>query len=157
MTSIPRACHLTRSCGDDLDRYAAVIQVAVDLEMTSFVLEKAYEFFDARSSLGAYFDIIFNRMRKPITNIIPESFYSEMFKIYRKMDKLEEAEAMVLKNPIQNHHAGLLIQLARKYDMQDLMLLLWTKYFKDYISPIVYLYKTEDLLKYMGGLFLEKT
>ena len=141
---------------DDLDHYASIVQIAADLEMTQFVIEQAYKFFEDRNSLGAYFDIIFNRMRKSITNIIPESFYGKMFKIYREMDKLEEAEKMVLKNGIPQHCAGTLLRLARKYDMQDLMLLLWTRYFNDYISPVVYLYKTEDLVKYMSGLFIEK-
>lgn len=153
---------MAAGCGDDPARIAQTFDLAVVCDLKEFVIDTAYHLFKEDDRLLLYYNVIFTKMRRNIAQCLPYEFYQEYLSLpsitpYDKIKDLQDTIVMnILRRGIPRQYAPRLIQLAHSLDSEPFLLRLWTECFGDFISPCIYLLKSEKLIDYMSDIFLDE-
>ena len=142
--------------GDNQALIAQTFDCAVACDMPEFIIDTAYHIYKEDNHVQLFYNIIFTKMRRNITQCIPFEFYEEYLSLYQKDDEytLQVIIPNVMRRGIPRQYAPKLIKLAKEIDSEPLLLRLWTECFDDYISPCNYLLASPNIIPYMSDIFL---
>lgn len=145
---------------DDLTHLALCLQTAAEIELPDFITKVAYNYMKEKGMLDTYYSLIFGNQTRGISQYLPFSTFKNFLEAWKAKDQLADAEKMIINTGIPSQYATGLLQIALEYDMHNLLLILWTQYLHDFISPCIYLYKRispdeNEIIEYVSRVMLK--
>ncbi|KAH0786236.1 RING zinc finger-containing protein [Histomonas meleagridis] len=139
---------------DQPQQVSLTFKTAIGINMSSFVVKTAYDYYKDEGNLEFYFKALFEFSDSNISKYIPFNIYDTFIKMANERGLIDQADLAIIKTGIPLKYADNLLVLAAKNNMKKLLMKLWTEIFCDFVSPCIYFYKTDYFITYVEDLFL---